>query len=657
MPIRSTPFTSDSKSLHSSSSGGDSTTRRPNKPWLDPNRPLLTRVEQFVEAPRLHPADLASPLIADLVEQCCRLQSIEGMQAAQEIVDRLLVEKRRWKAQDVLVYVPASTLQLILYGWAVLCSSNDIALLRMKEVLVLVIEEAKEDTPSETRDDNEAPSSLPTVQLFNTYLQGLANAAKLSPNVALETATMLDDMVEYHATLRWHTKPNSRSFTHTITAFANSRRPDAGDNAIHILRRMQREHAAEKESYLEEYGVPYNTLEPSSNVKRIVTADAVAYTATISALVRSEASTEKSEKLLNEMLQAERGSLELDAAVFVMVIKAYGNVAGDASMTKDKRKASAKRAEAIFWSMMDYMSVDDKAGGAERVGTSFDAVPAFNACLDAWSRSGVQEAAPRTEMLLQKVLESGDVQLNTISFNSCLSAWSKSGNFYPYAADRAELLLLLQHELCACGRLGEIAKPDFQSYTITILARAYSDHPEKVLHARHLLEEMISSVKRGEVAVTRNTSAPFSAVLTAAARSRQGDDQSHKDAFEDAFNSVVDTKTDAYSIALQTYNEVKHDIHKVEAAPDHHVFGVFLRCIARHCPPSSIEREQMSNLVFEDACLAGQVSRLVVESLAQLDMMHLLEIESLSSVADLPKVWWRNVPPEWRELSQRRYRN
>jgi hypothetical protein len=103
---------------------------------------------------------------------------------------------------------------------------------------------------------------------------------------------------------------------------------------------------------------------------------------------------------------------------------------------------------------------------------------------------------------------------------------------------------------------------------------------------------------------------------------------------------------------MRTYNELKTDVHKIGAVPDHHVFGVLLRCISRHCPPQSIEREQMSKVVFEDACFAGQVSRLVVESLYQLDMGHLLQADSaITNVTELPKFWWTNVPPEWRKLA------
>jgi hypothetical protein len=645
----------------------------PNKPWFDQNRSLSARVADLVEAPRLHPGDLDSGEIVDLISQCCRLNSVEGMQLAQEILDRLLVEKRRWKAKDVVVEMPVSTIQTIMYGWALLCSSSNIARDRMNDLLTLVVDEAKHDTETrvemaELQDSEEGteverqhdgtPSSEPTVQVFNTYLQGLSNAAKLSPQVALEAEATLYGMMGYHRSQGWHTKPNSRSYTHVITAFANSGLSDAGDRALGILRRMQEVHTVEKEQYMIDYGMPYDPLQPSTNRRKIVTADAVAYTATMSALVRSDAPAEKAERLLKEMLESEPGLIRLDAAAFTMIINAYGKLAGDSNASKDARKAAAKRAEAIYRSMNDYLRTDGKAGPSgdtESEGIqerSLDLIPAFNACLDAWSKSGAQEAAPRTEMLLRKLLDSGDVKPNVISFNSCLHAWSRSSKFYPYSAQKAELLLNLQRELSSSGCLDESAKPDFQSYAITILAHAYSDHPRKVFFARQVLETMISSMKISGIGSTRNAAAPFSAVLTAAARSPSGADQTLHERFDDGFNSTVNTETDPYSVALQTYNELKEDVHKIGAMPDHHVFGVLLRCILRHCPPQSVERDQMTKVVFEDACLAGQVSRLVVESMFQLDMGHLLQGDSaITNVTELPKFWWRNVPPAWRKLA------
>jgi hypothetical protein len=654
--------------VRSASSGAEDTSEAPppraappslpNRPWFDQNRSIKLRVVELVEAPKLHPGDLDSGEIVDLIDQCCRLNSVEGMQMAQEILDRLLVEKRRWKGKGLIVQIPVDTLQTILYGWSVLCSSSLVARDRLNELLTLVVDEAKHDTESRAEriklqeseggaevkaENDDEPLSQPTVQVFNTYLQGLSNAAKLSPSVALEAEAALYDMMEYHRSQGWHTKPNSRSYTHVITAFANSGLSDAGDRSVGILRRMQQVHSAEKEQYLMDYGVPYEPLHPSTNKRKIVTADAVAYTATMSALIRSNAPAEKAELLLKEMLESEPGLIQLDARAFSMIIKAYGKLAGDSSASNAARKASAKRAEDTYWSMVDYF----------RDESSIDLVPAFNACLDAWSRSGAREAAPRNEMLLRKLLDSGSgIKPNVISFNSCLHAWSKASKFYPYSAQKAELLLNLQRKLYSSGRLDESAKPDFQSYAITILAHAYSDHPRKVFFARQVLETMLTSVKSGEIGSTRNAAAPFSAVLTAAARSPAGADQALNGQIEDGFNSTVNTETDAYSVAMQTYNELKTDVHKIGAVPDHHVFGVLLRCISRHCPPQSIEREQMSKVVFEDACFAGQVSRLVVESLYQLDMDHLLQVDSaITNVTELPKFWWTNVPPEWRKLA------
>lgn len=226
-----------------------------------------------------------------------------------------------------------------------------------------------------------------------------------------------------------------------------------------------------------------------------------------------------------------------------------------------------------------------------------------------------------------------------------LLAWSRAHKFYEDAATRAEELLKLQLQLGKPDLLGEQAMPDFQSFTITILTHAESMDPDKLDHAKRLLESLLEMVAAGDLQATRNPSAPFSAVLSAAARTPP---KVKKDnVAENGFTSVVDTETDPYSIANKIYRHLQNDTYQIGAKVDHHAASAFLRVISQHCAPGSAERENTARIVFEEACEAGEVSRLVIQALhAALgdDVKDLPELQPNKR----PKFWSRNVPAAFR---------
>lgn len=208
--------------------------------------------------------------------------------------------------------------------------------------------------------------------------------------------------------------------------------------------------------------------------------------------------------------------------------------------------------------------------------------------------------------------------------------------------------MALQHELCASGDLSKDAIPDFQSYSIAILAHANSDDPEKAIRARRLLEKLLGYVKSHQIQVSRNLSAPFAAVLSAVARSPPNLlSDNFVSSSDDGFNSVVDSKKDIYGIAEMTYRELKEDSYAIGVSPDHHALGAFLRCIAQHTAPTSAERENKGRMVFDDACEAGEVSRVVVENLKSVLGESMFNIPELKEKT-LPLFWTRNVPRQFR---------
>ena len=63
--------------------------------WLDPNTTIQDRVNRFVNQRlgTLHPLDITLASV-DLIRECGKMKSFEGMKYAHDILDRLLEEKR-----------------------------------------------------------------------------------------------------------------------------------------------------------------------------------------------------------------------------------------------------------------------------------------------------------------------------------------------------------------------------------------------------------------------------------------------------------------------------------------------------------------------------------------------------------------------------------
>ena len=365
----STTFpTATSTTTEPMSHGGPAIISFEPKPWFDTRQSLDVRINELLNVETLHPADIVHPMMADFIRECCRSGHINrdrtnssgviaGLQRGQEILDRCLVEKRRYQmSTNLKLFVPQQLFQILLFGWCKIAHKEIAAQARMKETLQLAIEEGKMDDAflhklGILRTPRIASEVFPNVYLFNTYLIGLGNAAKMTPQAALDSEAMLHDMMEYHRAMGWHTKPNKRSYTHVILAYANTRHVAAGRRAHQILQTIKEVHAAEKEAYEERYQQPYNYINPQENKHQIVTLDAAVYTATLKALQTSNRSPEMVRKLLNEAAMAP--GVVLDAILFVVAIKSLSTII-DHENNALRRIALAREAETILRTMIQY---------------------------------------------------------------------------------------------------------------------------------------------------------------------------------------------------------------------------------------------------------------------------------------------------------------
>ncbi len=660
--------------------------------WMDPESPLEQRVDRFVNQPlgSIHHLDIKLTSL-DLIKACGKLNSFEGMKRAQEILDRLIEEKKYVNNSEeykATVVIPDRPFKMVMYGWANLCRKVKFAPQRMREVLDLMTQEAEYDkktrdaiavsriqdateknSDDNTHEDNFAGLSCePTVDIYNTLLQGLSLAAKRSIQAAIEAEQALSKMDKMHRNRGWHTKPNTRSYSLVLNAYANSKHATAGDRAEGVLRDMMERHVYEKEEYLEEYGIEYNVSDDDLNERKIVTPDTIAYTMVIQAHGSSDsaASADRALLLLNELIESENPKLQPDSFCFASTIHAFAKMAAR-KKNPGHRFEAAERAEEILWILVDELQKNPNLKAS---------IVPFNACLNAWAQSFTPESPYRAEKLLHKLLDPElqsvtQIQPNTVSFNTCMQAWSKACKFEETAAPtKAEEFLELLVKLSEEDPESKL-KPDLRSFATVMNAYALSQQHDSVTQTRRLLMDLIQN-GRGNYFETNHkdkmNAHPFTIVLKAAANTKNKDESSSTENLDDdlAFGGSDDTAAaldDPYTIALETYSDLLNDSFELNVSPDHFAFAEMLNVIAKHTSSESIERRQRIEEIFGDACNAGQVSSLVVKAMQnacpnEIVSKELLRLRgsvaSIESINQFPRQWTSRVPQEFRRVSSRK---
>ena len=691
--------------------------------WMDPETPLEQRVSRFINQPlgSIHHLDIKLTSI-DLIKACGKQKSFEGMKNAQDILDRLIEEKKytnnsQENNNTSLVVIPDRPFKMVMYGWANMCEKVKFAPQRMREVLDLMIQEEDYDTTireerakslrienkasgSDANDDvvseddensyDNTPydddfaglSCQPTVDIYNTLLQGLSKASSRSIQAAIEAEHALSRMDKMNRTRGWHTKPNTRSYSLVLNAYAKTRHATSGDRAETVLREMIDRHEYEKQEYLEEYGIEYNSADPELNNRKIVTPDTVAYTTVIQAHGHSDSqeSADKALMLLDELIQSENPALEPDSFAFANTINAFSKMASR-KKNPNERVEAAERAEGILWMMVDEVKKKKSSSSKDTERSLTGSIVPFNACLNAWTQSFTPESPYRAEDLLHKMLDPelqsiAEIEPNTVSFNTCMQAWSKACKFEESAApEKAEELLQLLVKLS--NEEGNL-RPDVRSYATVMNAYALSRKENGVSHTRRLLVDLIQE-GRGIYFDTSGrdkiNAHPFTVVLKAAANDKSKNstnDSSSDDADEKhAFGSLNDDDPnegilvdDPYTIALHTYSELLNDTYELGVRPDHFAFAEMLAVVARYTDVESIERRQRVEEVFHDASSSGQVSSLVVRAMEKAcpndivlrDLLRLRRNDTVSSIESInifPKQWTASVPQEFRRVTSR----
>jgi hypothetical protein len=628
-------------------SGGDEGANTPQKErlWVDPGSSLADNVEKYLAAPpgELHRLDVHLHA-GDLILECCKLGTLDGLQQARDILNRNLLEKRVTKG----MMISAAPFHTLIYGWA--RKANSMSPSKMIEILRLMEAEHQYDLDHFESSDGvvELPSETscaPTTITYNTILRGLAGVAERDVQAAFAADNLVDEMVFNFKTRGCPTKPNNRTFTHQLQVHGCTRLTGAAERAEKILSFVKATHEVEKQEYETKFVKKYDLNDPFENFHQIVTPDSRLITAAMVAIVNSNVpnAAARASNLLVEQLDS---GIKVSAHAFNTVIFGHTNKKHHGT-SPVQRFESALRAEELAMLFLEKhadLCMPEVSDGADQVEIESywktQLTIAFNIAIGGWARADVREAAPRAQELFQLMVESPFLKPDTHSVNVTLKALARSAN--PGAAEE---LLNLINEMIDTGKLESDCKPDLVSYCTVMSAWAKGQGGDQAQQAKRILSDMMSKYEAGDMSTKPNMVA-FTTILNAAAR---------------ADPSATDDTEEAYRIALDIYDAILTDGFGLDQHADSVFFAAMLKVVNTHTDRISTERRQMVERIFDDACAAGQVSSLVIKELriATPDSELLARLfqdkelaKSLNSVDQLPSAWSKGVPnhPRFRNV-------
>ena len=418
------------------------------------------------------------------------------------------------------------------------------------------------------------------------------------------------------------------------TTGPHSDRPEAADRASGILLRMEAD------------------LPPSHPLLGART-----YTKAVSARARAGGHNagRRAEGILRRMGAGSAGVAEVarpNAYTYNAVINAWAN-SGDFPL-------ASERAEQLLAEME--RSADPRVRPT---------IVTWNAVLDCLAKAGGRQGAERAEELLRQLesryeeaaaagREPGGVpRPNARSFNTVMNAWAKSGT--EEAASKAVNILDLMERLSTLigddasgdgtgavswsggrGARNPGVRPDVVSFSTAINAWARSPHRDKAEQVLGLLRRMARPHKAADggeeeaAAALRPNVVIYNSVLNACAYS-VGDTAAEQ-------NRAVEV---AHDILKRMEREAEED-PSGGVIPDQVTYGTFLKVCANQMTDTEA-RAKVVSVIFRKAARSGQVGTMVLQQLQALTgpegfrQLVGAEVWDIVDVSDLPKEWSRNV--------------
>ena len=299
------------------------------------------------------------------------------------------------------------------------------------------------ETYSSTKNKKIQPDTTSFNALIEAYVNECTRNGRAAANMAEQAEAVIGRMEEmYKSGENDNVRPDVVSFTAVINAYAtaSSRRKKCASQALDTLEKMERMY----------YDGGDKRVEPNRRT----------YTAVINALSRA-GKPERADEILRKMLVSRKKALQPDTMCYTSVIDGYARKGGE---------ESAFRAEELLREMEDtynseggsfitkpnfrtYRAVITALGkstqprAAEKCEQILNEMESFashgmkdlapntivyNAVIDAYARSQTESKAYRAELLLEKMLDSGNpmIEPDAVTFNSVIkaSALSSSGD-------------------------------------------------------------------------------------------------------------------------------------------------------------------------------------------------------------------------------------
>jgi hypothetical protein len=276
-----------------------------------------------------------------------------------------------------------------------------------------------ENLSKSTGNDNVKPDVIS----FSTVINAYSRAALQEPKCAVQAMEILERMEQLYEGGDKYLKPNMRTYTAVINAFARIESPEKADAILSKLKKC--------------YSMGDKSLKP----------DTICYSSVLDAFSQKggEEAAYRAEELLHEMEDLySNGDTDVkpNTQTYRSVITALG---------KSRRPRAAEKAEQILDKMEDLSSRGYK-----------DLAPntyIYNAVIDAFARSYTLSKAYRAELLLERMLEETEkgnmsIRPDTITFNSVINAAARSSSEDAFVRKEAFLIGLnafrLVHSLDYC---------------------------------------------------------------------------------------------------------------------------------------------------------------------------------------------------------------
>jgi hypothetical protein len=471
----------------------------------------------------------------------------------------------------------------------------------------------------------------PTVETYNAVIMSLSSAP--SPPGASSSSSSrtwnrsarakraehwLVEMIKRSRQGEVAVAPNVRTWGAVLRAWADSGRPDTGEQAQRVLDLMENWYKQGKSS---------------------VKPNVVCYTTVINAWARgnsvpSNVALSRVEALLKHMedLYGETGDSNVrpNKISYISVMDAYGR--------KSKKSQAADKAQAIVDRMMKLYASNEGYVRPTRI--------VFNALINAYSKSDDPRAAAQAEKIfrwMEEQYRGGDdcVKPDEITLCGVLNAWA---NHAPSGgALRAQAILDHTESL-------SMEERGFAHSTIchNILIKAWgrSREPDSVQRAEGILKKLedqcqskgLSNESKGERSLSICPDVTtYSSVINCCAYF-SGDEAGRREALQ---------------VALRTFSKIKND-EKCHDGPNNITFGTLLKAVAKLMVVGS-ERESLVESLFQQCQELGQVDSFVLSQVraassgSQLYRKLVLEAANLTMEdgANYDKIL-KSMPREWR---------